>query len=282
MAPPHEIEERVLELVGVTFDDAVRVLTEDLHLTLVALAHTVALEAILVAALLLTHLAVPSELLETFGFDSVGDCFWREKIVLTHLRSEIIELKDRNYKGNIDGSYAAIRENANISAQIDGVPCVDTPLHAATTAGHIRYAMEIMRLIPSFATKSNHDGTDQKLKMASKVGEIQGLYSIIKEDQYILERIDQLPFADTPLHIAASKGHTQFALEIMRLKPLLAKKLIQDGFSPMHLALQNQSFQTALRLADVNEQLVCLKGRMGETPLHFAIENKNLNFWQHY
>ncbi|KAF2318787.1 hypothetical protein GH714_010722 [Hevea brasiliensis] len=103
--------------------------------------------------------------------------------------------------------------------------------------------------------------TDQKLKMASKVGEIQGLYSIIKEDQYILERIDQLPFADTPLHIAASKGHTQFALEIMRLKPLLAKKLIQDGFSPMHLALQNQSFQTALRLADVNEQLVCLKGR---------------------
>ncbi|KAF2318772.1 hypothetical protein GH714_010613 [Hevea brasiliensis] len=112
--------------------------------------------------------------------------------------------------------------------------------------------------------------------MAAEVGDIQGLYSIIKEDQYLLERIDQLPFTDTPLHVAASKGHTQFALEIMRLKPSFAEKLNQDGFSPMHLALQNQRFQTALRLADVKGQLVCLKGRMGITPLHFAAEKEEL------
>ncbi|KAF2318771.1 hypothetical protein GH714_010600 [Hevea brasiliensis] len=362
-------------------------------------------------------------------------------------------LMEASQAGNIDGLYAAIRENPNILAQIDAVPFVDTPLHAAASAGHIQYAREIMRLMPSFATKSNQDGfcpihlalhkghiqlviwlverdsdlvrlkgreaitplhyvaeqgnlhlldrfllfcpksiedvtirnetalhialrndmfeafeflvgrlhwdcheearywekrilnwkdvtgntvlhiatskinprqlvklliscivdvnkkngegwtaldyaqdesqaeirdllcsagavgasslpvvdnsasflrTDQKLKMAAEVGDIQGLYSIIKEDQYLLERIDQLPLTDTPLHIAASKGHTQFALEIMRLKPSFAEKLNQDGLSPMHLALQNQSFQTALRLAEVNGQLVCVKGRMAK------------------
>ncbi|KAF2318785.1 hypothetical protein GH714_010713 [Hevea brasiliensis] len=376
-------------------------------------------------------------------------------------------LMEASQAGNIDGLYAAIRENANILAQIDAVPFVDTPLHAAASAGHIQYAREIMRLMPSFATKSNQDGfcpihlalhrghiqlviwlverdsdlvrlkgreaitplhyvaeqgnlhlldrfllvcpksiedvtirnetalhialrndmfeafeflvgrlhwdchvearyrekrilnwkdvtgntvlhiatsknqpqasslvklliscivdvnekngegwtaldyvqdesqaeirdllcsagavgasslpiidnsasflrTDQKLKMAAEVGDIQGLYSIIKEDQYLLERIDQLPLTDTPLHIAASKGHTQLALEIMRLKPSFAEKLNQDGFSPMHLALQSQSFQTALRLADVNGQLVCVKGRMGKTPVHFAAEKEEL------
>lgn len=48
------------------------------------LAHAVALEAVLVAALLLAHLAVPPELLEAFGFDSVRDCLRRQEIVLAH------------------------------------------------------------------------------------------------------------------------------------------------------------------------------------------------------
>lgn len=60
VAAPHEFEEAGFEFFGVTLDDSVGVLTEDLHLTLVAFAHAVAFEAVLVSALLLTHLAVPS------------------------------------------------------------------------------------------------------------------------------------------------------------------------------------------------------------------------------
>ena len=50
---------------------AVGVLAEDLHLALVALAHAVALEPVLVPALLLAHLAVPPQLLQPFRLDSV-------------------------------------------------------------------------------------------------------------------------------------------------------------------------------------------------------------------
>lgn len=102
VAPPHQIEEAVLELLGVAFDNSVRVLTENLHLTLVALAHTVALEAVFVTALFLAHLTVPSELLETFGFDSIGDCFWGEEFVLAHLRLEITEDQRQEFRTFIE------------------------------------------------------------------------------------------------------------------------------------------------------------------------------------
>uniref|UniRef100_A0A2P2PIS4 Uncharacterized protein MANES_07G115700 n=1 Tax=Rhizophora mucronata TaxID=61149 RepID=A0A2P2PIS4_RHIMU len=87
VAPAHEIKEGVLELLGVAVDDAVRVLAEDLHLALVALAHAVALEPVLVSALLLAHLAVPSQLLQTFRFDSVRYCLRCQELVFPHFFS---------------------------------------------------------------------------------------------------------------------------------------------------------------------------------------------------
>lgn len=84
VAPLHVLQEAGLELLRVALDDAVGVLAEDEHLALVALAHAVALEAVLVAALLLAHLAVPPELLQPLRLDSVRDCLGRQKVVLPH------------------------------------------------------------------------------------------------------------------------------------------------------------------------------------------------------
>ncbi|KAK8514972.1 hypothetical protein V6N13_121917 [Hibiscus sabdariffa] len=63
------------KLVGVPRYNPVRVLPEDLHLALVRFAHAVAFESVFISALLSAHLAVPSQLLETFGFDSIRDYF---------------------------------------------------------------------------------------------------------------------------------------------------------------------------------------------------------------
>ena len=87
VAALHVFEETTLKLFRVPIDDSSRVLAKDLHLALVALAHAMALEPILISTLLLAHLTVPSELLETFGFDSVGDCFRSQEIVLPHWSS---------------------------------------------------------------------------------------------------------------------------------------------------------------------------------------------------
>ena len=111
-----------------------------------------------------------------------------------------------------------------------------------------------------------------KLNEIAQYGNIEAFYSlIIREDVRILEDIDELPFADTPLHIAASAGspeHVQFAMEMMRLKPSFARKLNLNGYSPIHLALQEGHTQMARRLLQVDGDLVRVKGKEGRTPLH--------------
>lgn len=67
------LQEALLKLLRVPFDDTLWVLTKHLHLSPVAVAHLVALEAVLIAALLLAQLAVPAQLLQALGFDGVGN-----------------------------------------------------------------------------------------------------------------------------------------------------------------------------------------------------------------
>lgn len=76
VATLHVLEKRIFKFFGVTVDDSGRILAEDLHLSLVGLAHTMAFESILVAALLLAHLAVPSQFLQTLCFDSICNRLW--------------------------------------------------------------------------------------------------------------------------------------------------------------------------------------------------------------
>lgn len=145
------------------------------------------------------------------------------------------------------------------------------------------------------------------MRDAADQGSIDALYELIGRDAEVLDRFDEIPFVDTPLHIAASLGHTHFAMEIMKLKPSFARKLNQDGFSPMHLALQKlhelednpdlQRNQTQLvdhnsendalqrnltilvhRLLDVDKDLVRVQGREGVTPLHYAVQTGKLKF----
>uniref|UniRef100_A0A2N9HHP4 Uncharacterized protein n=1 Tax=Fagus sylvatica TaxID=28930 RepID=A0A2N9HHP4_FAGSY len=89
--------------------------------------------------------------------------------------------------------------------------------------------------------------------------------------------MDELPFVDTPLHIAASLGHISFAMEMMRLKPSFARKPNPDGYSPIHLALQNWKTQMVRRLLRHDGDLVRVKGREGMTPLHYVAEYDYLN-----
>ena len=111
-----------------------------------------------------------------------------------------------------------------------------------------------------------------KLNAVSLHGNIEAFYSlIIREDVRILEVIDELPFVDTPLHIAASAGglqHIQFAMEMMRLKPSFARKLNLNGYSPIHLALQEGHTQMVHRFLQVDGDLVRVKRKEGRTPLH--------------
>ncbi|XVF23813.1 hypothetical protein REPUB_Repub13aG0071800 [Reevesia pubescens] len=115
------------------------------------------------------------------------------------------------------------------------------------------------------------------LSQAGETGNIERLYNIIRGDAFILVKVDRVPFINSPLHQAASAGHIAFAMEIMNLKPSLAKKLNPDGFSPMHLALRNGYTNLILQLLEIDQTLVRVKGREGMTPFHYVAQRGNLN-----
>ncbi|OMO79395.1 hypothetical protein CCACVL1_13702 [Corchorus capsularis] len=107
-------------------------------------------------------------------------------------------------------------------------------------------------------------------------GDLDALYSLIQADADVLGRIDQMKFVDTPLHIAAGAGNTDFAMEMMKLNPSFARILNPGGFSPIHLALQNQQNELVIDLLSVDKDLVRVKGREGYTPLHVVARDGNI------
>ncbi|XP_022764284.1 ankyrin repeat-containing protein BDA1-like [Durio zibethinus] len=118
---------------------------------------------------------------------------------------------------------------------------------------------------------------DWRMIEAAQTGNINAMYELIQEDPYVLEHIDQVPFVDTPLHVAACAGQVDFVMEMMNLKPSFARKLNKGGFTPMHLALQNEKIQVVLQLLKVDKGLVRVKGREGLTPLHHLARTGNLD-----
>ncbi|KAF8118022.1 hypothetical protein N665_0006s0026 [Sinapis alba] len=115
------------------------------------------------------------------------------------------------------------------------------------------------------------------LEAAAKSGNIDLLYELIHEDPYVLHKIDNVPFIDTPLHVATVAGTTEFAMEMMHLKPSFARKLNADGLTPLHLAVDHGHFWLVLELVKVDPSLVRLKGRQGMTPLLLAVSKRKID-----
>ncbi|XVF52512.1 hypothetical protein PTKIN_Ptkin05aG0024100 [Pterospermum kingtungense] len=118
---------------------------------------------------------------------------------------------------------------------------------------------------------------DDGLIQISQAGDVNGLYESIRNNAAVLKQIDEVMFEDTPLHIAASAGHTRFAVEVMNLMPPFARKLNKDGLSPIHLALLEGHSELVLSLLRDDRELVRVKGRGGMTPLHYAAQIGNID-----
>ncbi|XP_057977599.1 ankyrin repeat-containing protein BDA1-like [Malania oleifera] len=118
---------------------------------------------------------------------------------------------------------------------------------------------------------------DERLRVAAQNGDTVSLYQLISQDPFVLERIDAVPFEDTPLHIAASAGRTHFAMEIASLKPSFGTKLNRELLSPLHLALRNGQNETVRALTAINPELIRVKGLERVSPLHYVASTENTN-----
>ncbi|XP_059441796.1 ankyrin repeat-containing protein BDA1-like [Corylus avellana] len=92
----------------------------------------------------------------------------------------------------------------------------------------------------------------------------------------VLNKIDEISIVETPLHVAAAAGQTEFATKIMMLKPSFARKLNPNGLTSLLLAMHNKNTLLVRKLLHVHKDLVCAQGRGGVNPLHYAAQKGNL------
>ncbi|KAL7216006.1 hypothetical protein ACSBR1_028036 [Camellia fascicularis] len=68
------------------------------------------------------------------------------------------DLMEAARAGNINDLYAIIQSKPNILDGMNKKLFVETPLHVAASAGQTHFALEILRLKPSFGKKLNLEG----------------------------------------------------------------------------------------------------------------------------
>jgi len=80
-----QIHETRFEIMAEICQELVGLVGEKQELPLMRFTHSMTFEAVLVPALFLTHLAVPTQLLKSLGLHLVGQVFWRSDLGLRHL-----------------------------------------------------------------------------------------------------------------------------------------------------------------------------------------------------
>ncbi|XP_057954083.1 ankyrin repeat-containing protein BDA1-like [Malania oleifera] len=112
---------------------------------------------------------------------------------------------------------------------------------------------------------------DPRLSKAAQYGDIATLNAaLLEEDPLILERVALVGFSETPLHVAALAGRTDFVKEMISRKPTFAEEVNRDGFSPLHIASAAGNIEMVRELLTLGDSLCLLRDNGGRTPLHFA------------
>ena len=147
-------------------------------------------------------------------------------------------------QGNIEDLYRLIGEDAYLLEHIDRVPFYDTPLHKAAFAGHIPFAMEMMRLMPSFARIPNSNGF-------------------------------------TPIHLALKEGHTKLVLQLLQVDGDLVRVKDRACMTPLHYVAGKLDHLDLLdKLLLVCPSSIVDVTIENETALHIALKKDNLGAFE--
>ncbi|XP_058193010.1 ankyrin repeat-containing protein ITN1-like isoform X1 [Rhododendron vialii] len=113
----------------------------------------------------------------------------------------------------------------------------------------------------------------RRLYQACLSGSVPALDALIEEDQLILDRVSSLTcFSDdTPLHVAALRGHLDFTKALLARKPKLATELDSLRCSPLHLASAEGHVEIVRELLRVNTDVCIARDQDGRIPLHLAV-----------
>ncbi|XP_057476991.1 ankyrin repeat-containing protein BDA1-like [Actinidia eriantha] len=111
---------------------------------------------------------------------------------------------------------------------------------------------------------------EERLQKAALEGNTQELLEIHRRNPLLLDRVTVGSFDTTPLHVAALRGHTDFAERLVILNPDLAESLDSSGSSALHLASAKGYVPIVKALVSAKPDVCLARDRDGLNPLHLA------------
>ncbi|XP_058752380.1 ankyrin repeat-containing protein BDA1-like [Vicia villosa] len=150
------------------------------------------------------------------------------------------QLKAAAQTGDIDLLYTVIHHDPWILENIDSIPFVETPLHIAASLGHIRFAIEIMNLKPSFALKLNPQGfSPVHLAMQNDQKRMLSRFVDMNKDLVRVKGREGL----TPLHFASQIGEVELLAEFLTACPYSIEDVTVKGETALHIAVMNNQYE---------------------------------------
>ncbi|CAL9243566.1 unnamed protein product [Arabidopsis halleri] len=188
------------------------------------------------------------------------------------------------HSGSVHDLYYLIREEPNILHNLDVLPFIHTPLHAASSAGKIDLAMELMILKPSFAKKLNADGFSP-LHLAVENQQFELARELAKFDPSLVRIRGRGGM--TPLHLVARNGDVELLTEFLLACPESIKDANVNGETALHITVIHDRFEelklltgwmqkrrnSAGEFAEIH--VLNKRDRNGNTALHLAAKENN-------
>ncbi|XP_022732330.1 ankyrin repeat-containing protein At5g02620-like [Durio zibethinus] len=208
--------------------------------------------------------------------------------------------------GDIPNFLNLIQEDEHIIEQT--VPrSLNTVLHLASRFGHVELAAEIVRLRPEMVAAEN-EKLETPLHEACREGRVEIVKLLVGIDPWVVYKVNmeeksalfvacergkvdvvkllldcpwmlmlEVDASITSLHVAASAGHTDVAMEILKARPDFSWKKDMCGCTPLHLACSKGHLEITRLLLRLDADLSSLQDNEGRTPLHWAVIKGRVN-----
>lgn len=152
----------------------------------------------------------------------------------------------------------------------------ETPLHIACLAGHLEFAVTVIKLRQEFVWELNQDGFSP-LHIAAASGHGDVVREVLKVDLSLclIKGKDR----KIPLHLAVIKGKVEVVKELLLSSLDSVECTTAQGETSLHLAVKNNQFDALQvliqHLKQVNKKdLINFKDFHGNTILHVAVSRK--------
>ncbi|KAH9682251.1 ANK REP REGION domain-containing protein [Citrus sinensis] len=208
--------------------------------------------------------------------------------LVTHKKNSVLHV-------NIIASYTQNKEGENVSTKfveriLEMCPSLllqvnakgDAPLHAAAKCGHAA----VVEALIEFAKKQPHQELESGLGSTARhmLGmkndeEDTALHEAVQSGRFDVVKIllgadPAFPYSangsgETPLYLAAARGHKKISAEILQKCPLAAHEG-PNGKTALHAAVCSGSWGVIKLLLDRKKSLTGERDRHGWTPLHYA------------